>query len=410
MKCIFLFGDAPLSANFSGAASRHLGSFLALKRLGVEVHVWRFLSENTREKVLAHETGESAHGRQFRRQADSWTDVVYPSTPPYRTRLELLQRATFQPVRLAFPETGTLLAGFVNALQGLKPDFLWAESGAAGALAASQPFPLPYVYAQTDFHHRIFQLRRQARSRRPLLSEQIHEWAVRRGEMRIIRKATVITTGSQTEADELRRAGGRYVLVIPTTYEEVELDRLKPQDGSPARILHLGGLRTTSNYLGLMAYLDKVQSHFEAGESCFQLHVIGDTTGAKPELMERLFACKAVLHGHVDDLSSILRPFDIAIIPYEHDTGTRTKLSLLFNHAQVVVAARPAVAGSPELVPGGNCIVLPELEAFAKTLPALVQDRELRERVGCAAKKTFENEFTLEAQLPRFGKVLEHLA
>ncbi|MBK9926015.1 MAG: glycosyltransferase family 4 protein [Anaerolineales bacterium] len=410
MKCICLFGDAPLSSNYSGAASRHLQSFLALKKLGLEVHVWRFLSDGVREKVLEHEGNETEHSKEIRAQADSWTDVIYSLPPAYRTWIELLSRAISRPLLLAFPAIGTLSGRFVEFVHEVDPDLIWAESGVAGAVAASLPAPIPFVYSQTDFHYRIFGLRQEARARKPYPSERIQLWAMHRGEMQVIRQAAAIVTGSQTEADELRSVGGRNISVIPTTYEVVALDHPNSQGEWPARILHLGSLRTTSNYLGLMAYLDKVQSRLDANGGRYQLHIIGDVTGAKPELLERLNACKAVLHGHVNDLGSTLRPFDVAIIPYEYDTGTRTKLSLLFNHAQVVVATRSAVAGSRELRPRENCMVLPDLGSFITALPELLSNRELRERIGRAARKTFEKEFTLDAQLPKFAKVVERLA
>ncbi len=63
-------------------------------------------------------------------------------------------------------------------------------------------------------------------------------------------------------------------------------------------------------------------------------------------------------------------------------------------------------AGSSELRNGQNCVVLPSLAEFAEEIASLASDPERRERLGRAAKATFEKHFTLEAQLPAFKRVL----
>jgi len=68
----------------------------------------------------------------------------------------------------------------------------------------------------------------------------------------------------------------------------------------------------------------------------------------------------------------------------------------------VVVAHEQAVAGIQYLRPGENCFVLPDLRAFPDLLIRLANDRDLRRRIGLAAKATFERELTLEAQLPQY--------
>jgi glycosyltransferase involved in cell wall biosynthesis len=414
MKGLFIFPNAPLSPNFSGAASRYLNSFMALYRLGADMHVWRFLSKDVERQVYRYEAKTAALCGDLRSKVVGWQDVVYSPSPVFRSRIELVRKALFLPIELTFSETTTLRDKLLQAVKAVKPDFIWAEWGSGGALVATSCLALPWVYAHHDMYHRIVQVRQKVSVHKLYLSERIRLWAMKRGERQIICKATAIVTGSQTEARKLKVMGGKYISLIPTTYEPVNLDYSNATGSAPARILHLGSLRTTSNYLGLMAYLDKIQPQLdglcnEQANGMFRLHIIGDLSGAKVELMERIKSSDARLYGHVDDLSSILRPFDIVIIPYEHDTGTRTKLSLLFNHAQVVIATQAAVAGSPELRSGENCVVLPDLQAFAKTLSELVRNRETREWIGRCARKTFEADFTLEAQLPKFGQVLQHL-
>jgi glycosyltransferase involved in cell wall biosynthesis len=414
MKCIFLFSNAPLSPNFSGAGSRSLNSFAALCKLGVDVHVWRFLSENTREQVLAHEKKESESNARSHSQAAEWSDIPYTPVPLYSSRSELLYRALLHPIDLTFCEAVLLREKFLRKVKEVNPDFIWAEGGSAAALVAGSRIALPWVYAHFDMYFRILKLRQKAQKRTPHLSEQIRMWALQRGETYIIRSASTLITGSQTEAEALRALGSRNVYLIPTMYEPATINMSLERRPTSPRIFHLGSLRTTANYLGLMAYLEKVQPRLdslcnESSGELLRLHIIGDTAGAKPELLDRLKKHGAHFYGHVDDLKTILHPFDIVIIPYEHDTGTRTKLPLMFNYAQVVVTTQAAVAGSPEVRQGKNCIVLPNVESFTDVLSNLVHDNERRVKIGLSARQTFDSEFTIDSQLQKFSQALHHL-
>ena len=94
-----------------------------------------------------------------------------------------------------------------------------------------------------------------------------------------------------------------------------------------------------------------------------ELEVVGDLTGASLELQQHLRSVKCV--GFVKDLRSVLRPFDIHIIPWEHNTGQRTRLPLALAMSQVVVSTKAAVACYPEAVDGINCRLLDTLDEMA---------------------------------------------
>jgi hypothetical protein len=294
-------------------------------------------------------------------------------------------------------------------VEAIRPDFVWAEWTLSGAVAAASKLRVPWIYAHHDWGYRLAALRRAASPGTSGWSDQLLEWSLRRAEIEIVRESTAVITGSQTEAQEIRAAGGNNVSVIPTLYQSVPVAE-HPAPALP-RIVHLGGLGTTSNHLGLKAYVERVHPHLpDACKTAWAPWIIGDASRGKPDLLKQLQNIGATVTGHVRDLQTVLRPFDLAIIPYEHNTGTRTKLSLLFNHAQVVVATSASVAGSPELVNGRNCVLLDSLDQFPESIISLLSDPARRKLLGQAAKETFERHFTLDAQLPAFARVLSHLA
>lgn len=410
MKCLFLFCNAPLSPNFSGGASRYLTSFLALHRLGIQIYVLRFLEDNVKDQVLAHEQANTQRQRELRARACGWQDISYSSMPRCQTKLELLTQFLFQPTELAFPEAIFLRQSLQEIAREIKPDFIWAEWALSGVVVNISNIKLPWVYAHTDMLYRIHQLRQVSSADKIYWSSRLVLHRVKKVEFEIIRKSDVVITGSQTEANELRAIGASNVVLIPTTYESVPVEFPASSVDSPPRIFHLGGLSTTANQLGLDAYLDRVQPKLNQmlGEQnqLARLHLIGDASRGKPWLVDKAKRNNAIFHGHVDNLAVVLRPFDIAVIPYEHNTGTRTKLPLLFNYAQVVVTTAAAVAGTPEARNGENCIILSSLAEFPAALVELINDQQMRERIGRRAKATFEQFFTLGSQLPRFAQVL----
>ena len=407
LRCLFVFPNAPLAADFSGGASRYLSSYLALTQLADEVHVFRLLKDDCRNKVLRYEDQCKAEQHRLRAQAASWRDVNYSRMVGFRGRTDLLWRASRRPLEVSSPEVYALHKPLSEIVAQVRPDFVWAEWILSGALATASDLRMPWVYAHHDWSHRISILRREASREPASIGGQVFEWSLRRSEVQILRHSTAVVTGSHTEAQEICALGGRHVEVIPTTYDSVALSSLEQRPAQPARVVHLGSLSTTANYLGLKAYLEKVHPRFSTRHrSSFDFWVVGDNSSGKPELLRQLRAAGANLTGHVSPLDEVLRPFDIAIIPYEQNTGTRTKLPLLFNYAQVVVATRAAVAGSSELLDGENCIVLPSLADFADEIVSLASDPKRRQRIGLAAKETFEKHFTLQAQMPAFQRVV----
>jgi glycosyltransferase involved in cell wall biosynthesis len=159
---------------------------------------------------------------------------------------------------------------------------------------------------------------------------------------------------------------------------------------------------TTASRQGLERFFDLVWP--ELGKPRPELVAVGDLTAA-PAKLQALLA-KVTCTGHVKDLTTVLRPFDLHIIPWEHSTGTRTRVPVAFNHGQVVVAVRAAVACFPEARDEENCRLVDRLELMAPVIQELMRDGDQRERLGRAARQTFERAFTRHILRSRFAAVL----
>jgi glycosyltransferase involved in cell wall biosynthesis len=136
--------------------------------------------------------------------------------------------------------------------------------------------------------------------------------------------------------------------------------------------------------------------------------VIGHLGSPAPQLVEHLR--KVTCTGHVPELASVLRPFDLHLIPWEHSTGVRTRVPLAFRHGQVVVAMRASVAGTPEACHQRNCWLVERREEMPEVINTLLRDPATRERLGRAARLTFERSFTRAAVLPIYRSVIAAVA
>jgi hypothetical protein len=235
----------------------------------------------------------------------------------------------------------------------------------------------------------------------------------REAEKKISRTAHQVVTGSSTEAVRLKEMGCPKVTVIPMVIGAFPEIDLEGQPSPDVRVVHLGSLETTANREGLSAYLSK--AHAQALKLCagggtsVELLVVGDTSRLKSPLRELLLQENIVLAGYVPDLTFVLRPYDIAILPYTHDSGYRTKLPLLMGHAQVTVATRAAVAGS--LMPGleSACILLERVEQFPEKIAWLSAHPEERVQLGRASYAFCHKQLSMSAVAPRYGQLVSQM-
>jgi glycosyltransferase involved in cell wall biosynthesis len=140
-----------------------------------------------------------------------------------------------------------------------------------------------------------------------------------------------------------------------------------------------------------------------------ELLVVGDLTGSSKELIQAIQDARAVATGFVRDLSDVLRPYDIHIVPWEFDTGTRTRIPLAMSYGQVVISTRNAAACLGELVSGENCILVENVAEMVDAITMLLQNPEKRIAIGMAARQTFLGAFTIQSQMPAFEKFMGSL-
>jgi glycosyltransferase involved in cell wall biosynthesis len=395
MRILFVVCHDPLSPHYRGGSSaiyyEQLASLVAAEH---EVHLWHFAYPHKRARFNDFVTSDAAVWAEVQGMCASVTITEIPYPAPFGQRVQnwIVTRLTGEDVVLPVLRTAAY-PQLKGVIERVRPKVIWAQHFWPAQVAVLQE-EIPVVYSHIDWLFRIKGLR----------LGQAEDERMRATEERVARRAAIVVSGSEVECEQLRQLGCRRVEYIPVAYQAAELDF----ENVPAdlRLVHFGGLATTATRVGLERFFEVVWPALAEGKRPI-FYAVGDLTAATPRLHHEL--AKVVCTGHVTDWPTVLRPYDLHLIPWEHSTGQRTRLPVAFNFGQVVIAARAGIAGFPEAQDGVNCRLVERLEEMPAVIRELSQDSEQRVRLGRAARQTFESCFTREALLSRYQVVLEGL-
>lgn len=176
---------------------------------------------------------------------------------------------------------------------------------------------------------------------------------------------------------------------VPVIYNGVDLSRCIPktgyETGETVNILHVGRFDTPKNHPGLLRAFQQLLQELP---QC-RLHLVGDGD-SRPEmeaLAKDLGIAEAVtFHGMQSNVYPYLHGADLFVLPSIYEGIPMTIIEAMGTGLPV---AASRVGGIPGLLDGGESGMLIENDdaSIAEAMKALVQDQDLRQRYGTAAKK-----------------------
>lgn len=423
-KCLFLMEDHPISPHAPGGGPVTMYSRLELlAHSGVEIHL-AILSDGARpqgfEDYLERqpEVWQRVQGwcKSFTQLSSdpSASSPGYPDGPLRRLGARVRRHLSLlrDPAPHIFPiaaENSGVRAGLSRLAAEVKPDVVWAENLVAAVVAREATPGIPMVYGFHDWVARLMGLRESTqgistwRSRYGL-------WLLDRIERSLIREAAGCVSACANELKEVGRISTKPTAYFPTTYAPILFSNGKAP-AHPPRIVHVGGMETVANRGGLERFFEVVWPVVREQTSLPpELCLIGGMTGASELLLERMRVAGVKPLGYVQDLSTVLRPYDLHIIPWEYETGARTRIPMILNHGQVLVSTRAAAVSQPEITNGKDCVLVDDLEEMTRAIVALLPDGPRRKEIGTAGRETFLKRFTREAIQPDFDRFLDVLS
>ena len=240
---------------------------------------------------------------------------------------------------------------------------------------------IPYVL---DFDDAIFHNydRHPSRLVRAALGDKLQ---------RLIRESAAVFAGNDYLADYARAAGARNVLLVPTV---VDPDRYPVHPSNDDGTIRIGWIGTPAN----ARYLEPC---IEAINALADKHRLQLTTiGAAPVLGLR--APQENLPWSLENEGTSLSRIDIGVMPLTDTPWERGKCG--YKLIQYMAAGKPVIA-SPVGV--NTSIATPEVGLLAASvdewisaIDRLAGDRKMRQRMGAAARRKVEEDYSIAAVAP----------
>jgi len=211
----------------------------------------------------------------------------------------------------------------------------------------------------------------------------------------------------------LRQRIGVPASQIEQIYNGVDTERFHPANEHFRRIPHpefggpehfvigsVGRMQDVKDPLLLARAFAVLMQTMPGARQRLRLVMIGE--GALRERVRLVLAAAGVLRyawlpGERDDVASLMRGFDLFVLPSLAEGISNTVLEAMATGLPVLATA---VGGTPELVQSGvtgTLVPRGDVEEMANAIRAYAVDQERCRRHGCEARRTVERRFSMEA-------------
>jgi len=400
MNLLFLVNNTKISPNANGGASVYFSHLELLSKMGYKVHVLMVDFKNGEEGKIS----ATVNSEYIQEIKGFYSEIKHFQVAQIHPKgiLNRIKSAISAPEKFEYffvnSQNENILKNYISTH---KIDIVWAEWRWTAILAHYSNLTVPVIYAHHDWEFKL----RKLKSSLSFL-EKFHLKQKKRVELDLVKHVSGCVSASFTEAEEIKAYGNSKAMYIPLTYQEVEMTK---NDFETPSIVHLGGMGTTANRIGLERFLEVCWNDLKQKLPSVTLKVIGNLKYASDSLKKRLEDPQINCLGFVEDLQPELKAYDIHIIPWEYNTGTRTRIPLVFNRGQVLVCTKAAASCYPEVIHNKNSILSDDLSQMTIQLLDLYKNQEKRIFIGNNARKTFQEHFTFGQHIGKLKAFVESI-
>lgn len=230
----------------------------------------------------------------------------------------------------------------------------------------------------------------------------------------LARMCSAILVVSEVEKESYVRSGfpsGKLV-VIPTSadMDAVSGGRMEPSEarrrlsiGSGVAVFFFGPLSYYPNLEAARYIAEELSVEIRSCRPGVEFFIAGkgEMDKSLPEGVHHL--------GFVPDLYLWLSASDICIAPMWRGVGILTKVIDMLSVGKPTVVTPLAVEGIPELESGRNCIVAANKDEFKAALLSLIDDPDLRARIGRSGEELIRSRYSWDVTAPKLYDVLDSL-
>lgn len=270
--------------------------------------------------------------------------------------------------------------------------FVWAQWYYAGLLAVN--LNITSFYVHHDWQYKLMKFKNKKSIKTSIIT-----FSKKRIENKLIKNVDAIISVSSSDNQEFNSL--KYnSMYVPVTYTFKNLKKSTAKK-NPS-LVHLGSLNTTANRVGLKNFLVTCWPNIKMQLPTVLLEVIGQMPDNDNELIRLMHQDKNIkVHGFVDDLTTVMQPNDIHLIPWNLDTGVRTRIPLIFYNQQCLVAMKNGVGGTAEITNNFNALLSENLDDYTKNIIKCYNDLDFRKKIASNGYNSYQENFSHESQFAR---------
>lgn len=219
---------------------------------------------------------------------------------------------------------------------------------------------------------------------------------------RIIALADLVFAGNAYLADYARRHNPR-VTIVPTTIDTEEYRPVPVRREGPVIIGWSGSITTIQHFQHALPFLKRSKERF--GDRV-AFRVIGDGSYREPSLGIQGMPWRK--ETELQDLAGI----DIGIMPLPDDEWTKGKCGLKglqYMGLGLPTIMSPVGVNSEIIQDGVNGYLATETDEWVQKIGWLVEDADLRSRLGAEARRTVEERYSVHAWRDRYLTLFNNL-
>lgn len=214
----------------------------------------------------------------------------------------------------------------------------------------------------------------------------------------VMRHAASVVVGNEYLAERARDAGARRVEIIPTVVDLTRYQVVAPAS-HPQLVVGWIGSPSTSHYLLTL------ENVFVSLVNKFDVRFVA--VGSSEEQLQGL----PIETWHWSEKSEVqaIQSFDIGIMPLTDSPWERGKCGyklIQYMACGVPVVASPVGVNGQIVDHGVNGFLAQELHEWEQALGRLLNDQELRRRMGSKGRERVESWYSLQVQAPRLEDLL----
>jgi hypothetical protein len=223
------------------------------------------------------------------------------------------------------------------------------------------------IYSQHDF---LFKIKSLKNNTNVIDSKTFFE------EKKTISKCKLLIAGNQIEVNYSKNE-----FKIPSYYLPIAIEKIiKSPIVYDNKIVHLGSFNTTASLNGFLHFKNNILPFFTCP---IQTLLVGSGT----EIFQDI-NIKGL--GFQHNLSEILQTGTISIIPWQFDSGQRTRVFELLSFGCIIVSYKVLGEIIPELTNNVNCILVENEIEFATKIEEIIINKNIRNTIANNALKLAE--------------------